>query len=210
METFIPSLKKLNIAQIWYATRALGPGLRSVIWVQGCIRHCPGCISPEWIPNVKANIFSIDELATILLHNSSIEGITFSGGEPMLQAEGLASLIRIIRKKRDLNTLCFTGYTYKQLLCEPKDSPVHKLLAELDVLIDGPYIAELNNNRGLRGSSNQNIYYLTERLKQYDLENEARHVELHIQNGYSLMVGVPPKGILNMLDQIITKGGITK
>lgn len=197
----------LNIAQFWPATHALGPGLRSVAWVQGCNRHCPSCISPEWAPQVDAHVVPVENLAELLISNPNIGGVTFSGGEPMLQAEELAALICLIHQKRDLNIICFTGFTYDQLRQKPGIPGAERLLAEVDVLIDGPYIVEQDDNRGLRGSANQKVHHLTDRLQGYDFETGPRKVEFHIQNNYTMMVGIPAWDVQRTLEQSIkTKG----
>lgn len=145
-----------------------------------------------------------------MLQDPNVEGFTFSGGEPMLQAAGLAILARAARQQRTLNMICFTGYTLSQLMQQPEGSPVYELLSELDVLIDGPYIAELDNNRGLRGSTNQNIHHLTDRLKGYDFENGPRRAEIHIQEDYTMLVGVPPREVLQTVEQALETRGIRK
>jgi anaerobic ribonucleoside-triphosphate reductase activating protein len=185
----------LNIAATCQATYALGPGLRSAAWVQGCPFRCPGCISPDWIPNHPARRMSSQDLADELLRDPSVTGITFSGGEPMQQASGLAETIRLIRRRRDVSVICFTGYRYEVLIQQPPSPGVKLLLAQVDVLIDGPYIAGLNENRGLRGSANQRIFYLTSRLTAYFLEETPRRAEIQIQEGQAFLVGVPPRGM---------------
>ncbi|MBE0697352.1 MAG: radical SAM protein, partial [Anaerolineaceae bacterium] len=89
----------LNIAAICKGTRSLGPGLRAVVWVQGCPFQCPGCIAPDWIPIHPSHLYSPEQLVDDLLGDPHIQGLTFSGGEPMLQAVGLAFLSRLARKK---------------------------------------------------------------------------------------------------------------
>ncbi len=69
------------------------------------------------------------------------------------------------------------------------------LLAEIDVLVDGLFIAALNDNQGLRGSANQRIHYLTPRLNTYFLEEIPRRAEIQMQDGQAFLVGVPPKGM---------------
>ena len=113
-----------------------------------------------------------------------LEGITLSGGEPMLQAEGLASPIRRVRKERPhLSTITFSGFTFAQLrrkaLLEPG---IKDLLGQLDVLIYGLYSADLNDGLGLRGSSNQRVYFLTARYE--DRKEEfalgPREIQIHL------------------------------
>lgn len=181
----------INVAATCSATRALGPSLRSVVWVQGCPFHCPGCIAPDWIPLKPARLVSINDLADELLSDVNIEGITISGGEPMLQAAGLARLCSLIRSKKDLDIICFTGFRYEQLLNSPPGPGVDTLFGQIDLLIDGPYIERLNNNRGLRGSSNQRFIFLSDRLKSFDLASHPRKAEIHLMDGSVQMVGIP-------------------
>lgn len=186
----------LNIAATCAGTNALGPGFRSAIWVQGCPFNCKGCISPQWIPIKSARLVAVEVLVEKLLFNPFVEGFTISGGEPFLQAEGLAELMRQARRKRDLSLICFTGYRLDQLQTLSTTNGVSDLLSQVDVLIDGPYIEELNDNRGLRGSSNQVIHHLTDRLKHFDLETQPRNAEIHIRDGEMMFVGVPPQGVI--------------
>lgn len=193
----------LNIAATCLATRVLGPGLRSVVWVQGCPFHCQDCISPQWIP-IRPNILITPrELAPGLLSHPDVSGLTISGGEPFLQAKQLAELIRIIRNERNLNVICYTGFLLGQLSKMPVGSGVSDLLSQIDVLIDGPYIASQNDNRGLRGSSNQTIHHLTTRINEVDFENQPRQAEIYVRNGSVWVVGVPPIGVgFNILNGI--------
>jgi anaerobic ribonucleoside-triphosphate reductase activating protein len=199
------ALHILNIATTCPATRALGPGLRSVVWVQGCAFHCPGCIAPDWIPIKPARLVQIDDLVEELLQDPQVTGITFSGGEPMLQAAGLARLARLARRKRDIDIICFTGFQRDNLEGNPPGPGVDELLSELDVLIDGPYIARLNDNLGLRGSRNQRIHYLSDRLRHVNLDQIPRNAEIHIMDGQAMMIGVPPTRLGEAYNQAINK-----
>jgi anaerobic ribonucleoside-triphosphate reductase activating protein len=185
----------INVAATCQSTYALGPGLRSAIWVQGCPFNCSGCISPDWIPDRPARILTPTELANELLVDPAVTGITISGGEPLQQAAGLAETVRLIRHQRDVSVICFTGYLYEELLRAPHSNGINLLLAQIDVLIDGPYIANLNENRGLRGSTNQRMIFLSSRLSSYFLEEIPRRAEIQIQQGQAFLVGIPPKGM---------------
>jgi anaerobic ribonucleoside-triphosphate reductase activating protein len=200
----------LNVAAVCKSTRSLGPGLRAVVWVQGCPFHCPGCIAPDWIPIRPAKLYSPDRLVDELLADPQIQGLTFSGGEPMLQAPALALLARLARKKRDLSIICFTGFPRHVLQTTPPGPGIDDLLEQVDVLIDGPYIARLNDNWGMRGSSNQRIHTLTNRLSAYDLESSPRKAEIQIQDGHTLMVGVPPAGLEKLFHQAIDRANALK
>jgi anaerobic ribonucleoside-triphosphate reductase activating protein len=128
-----------------------------------------------------------------------ISGLTFSGGEPMEQAAGLAVLARLARQKKDLSLICFTGYMYERLLKNPPNDSVAELLAEIDVLIDGPFVQSLHESVGLRGSSNQRVIHLTSRLKEYDLEACTRKVEINVTDGELSFIGIPTSSILSAM-----------
>ncbi|WP_327432463.1 4Fe-4S single cluster domain-containing protein [Streptomyces sp. NBC_01236] len=186
----------LNVAATHVGTRALGPGVRSVVWVQGCPFHCAGCVSPEWIPDRPARQAGPGELAAELLADPRVTGLTLSGGEPMQQAAGLAALVRQAREIRDVSVICFTGHRLERLLARPPSEGVPDLLAVVDVLIDGLYVAGLNDGRGLRGSTNQRIHHLTRRLADsgYDFAHRVRDAEIAVNGPEALLIGVAPRG----------------
>lgn len=183
----------LNVAAITPATRALGPGLRSVLWVQGCSFRCPGCLAEDWIPQREAHRMTVAAAAARLCADPDVRGITFSGGEPMDQAGALAELITRVRRNRDVDLICFTGYRWERLRKRPPNPGVAALLAEVDVLIDGLYVRALNDGVGLRGSSNQRVHHLSGRLRGggYDFAGRPRSTELQQSDGELLLVGVP-------------------
>jgi anaerobic ribonucleoside-triphosphate reductase activating protein len=182
----------LNVAETCRATRALGPGVRAVVWVQGCPFRCRGCIAPDWIPDRPARRVDVADLADELLADPDVEGFTFSGGEPMAQAPALAALIRTARERRALSLVCFTGYKLEELRAK---SEVEPLLREVDVLIDGRYVEAKNDDRGLRGSSNQRIHHLSGRLTGFPFDTGPRRAEIRLRGDEALLVGVPPKPV---------------
>lgn len=194
-ERFSETADVLNVAAVCTATRALGPGLRAVVWVQGCVLHCPGCIAPDWIPVQPARLVCPEHLIDELLANPEVTGLTFSGGEPMLQASGLARLAYLARERRDVDIICFSGYQRAYLETTPPFPGVADLLSQVDVLIDGPYIARMNDNRGMRGSKNQHIHYLTDRLRDVDFDTQPRRAEVRVMDGQAVMIGVPPTNL---------------
>jgi anaerobic ribonucleoside-triphosphate reductase activating protein len=195
--------RSLNIAAIAARTQALGPGTRAAIWVQGCPLHCPGCLAPQWIPFVPALLLTPEEIVE-QLELEKISGLTFSGGEPMEQAAGLAALARLARQQKDLDLICFTGYRYERLLKNPPNQGVAELLAQVDVLIDGPFVQSLNDSVGLRGSSNQRVIHLTSRLREYDFESRGRKVEITITNGELAFIGIPTPDVLSAMERANT------
>lgn len=196
----------LRAAAYCTGTSALGPGLRAVVWVQGCPFHCPGCIAPDWIPfNKPALEFQPEDLADKLLANPQVSGLTFSGGEPFMQADALVRLARAARRRRNLSLIVFTGYRFEDLLNNPPEKGTLDLLDHVDVLIDGPYIPGQNNGVGLRGSSNQRIHYLSRRLVSYDFEFQPRRLEVIVQDGSLLIAGIPSSTSLRALGKIPTE-----
>jgi anaerobic ribonucleoside-triphosphate reductase activating protein len=208
-------LEKLHVAETCVGTRALGPGLRSVVWVQGCPFRCAECIAPDWIPAEPAEgparpVYPVD-LATELLAHPGITGFTFSGGEPMSQAAGLAQVIQVARQTRDLTLICFTGYRLAELRARPPGPGVTDLLAQTDVLIDGRYVAARNDGRGMRGSANQRVHFLTERLRHAEAELTAgpRRSEIRLRGRSALLVGVPGPGVSDAFDRAVAAAGRT-
>lgn len=181
----------INILSIAKNVATLGPGNRYVIWVQGCPFNCKGCITPEGIPLEINKLVSIEKLALEIISDKNITGVTFSGGEPFLQASKLTVLINKIKEFRaDLNYICYSGYSCKELIWEEATD----LLNHLDLLIDGRYNKKLNNNLGLRGSSNQNLIFLTEKLKSYEEEFMHQPRKIDIRIGKELQsIGIPNK-----------------
>jgi len=203
----ITEYRAVNVAETCVGTTTLGPGVRSVVWVQGCSLHCPGCIAPNWIPQREARLVAPGELAAELLADPAVSGLTLSGGEPMLQAAPLAAMVRAARQQRDVSVICYSGHTLTELRERPPAPGVTELLEQVDVLIDGPYVAAANDGRGLRGSSNQVIHYLTDRLRDSDEEfvRRPRTAEIRVRDRSVLLVGVPPPGLADGLDRAVRR-----
>lgn len=80
--------------------------------------------------------------------------VTFTGGDPMYQAEGFADLARAIHTHTNKDIWCFTGFCYESLIQESQ----RELLEQIDVLVDGPFVQSLHDPDLLfRGSSNQRL-----------------------------------------------------
>lgn len=181
---------KLNILQLYRkGSRALGPGLRYVIWVQGCPFHCPHCETPEGRSFEPNTLIDVNALANDIISHQEIEGITISGGEPFEQADELATLLKKVHEARpELTVISYTGYLYEQLTSVNAKA----LLAELDLLIDGQYVHELNDNKGIRGSSNQRLLFFSERLrdKEQELNYGNRKLEIVFQGSEYTVIGL--------------------
>jgi len=158
---------KLLIAGIIKESVVDGPGLRYVIFTQGCPHHCVGCHNPNTQDFAGGYEVPIAKLLDSINETKLIDGVTFSGGEPFAQAAACAELAKLIKQKRsDLNIITYSGYYYAELLAMAiKDSAIEGFLQSIDILIDGPYDATKNDpNLPFRGSSNQNIIYLKKHL----------------------------------------------
>jgi anaerobic ribonucleoside-triphosphate reductase activating protein len=138
-----------------------GKGFRYVVFTQGCPHNCPGCHNPQSHDFNAGRLVDIQNLFQEICENPLLKGVTFSGGEPFCQPKPLTELARIVHaQKLDITT--FTGYTYEDLL-EKHDPDIDALLAETDVLIDGPFLeAEKDLTLIFRGSRNQRIIDLNE------------------------------------------------
>ena len=167
---------------------ALGPGRRFGVWVQGCKRRCPGCISPETWSLDGGYEVSVSELAQEIVR-SGLEGITISGGEPFLQADALTRLIQMVRRERDVGVIIYTGNRLEELTAPEEQA----LLSECDLLVDGTYEEALNDGKNLRGSSNQRAIALTQRYEQEAAEygTKPTQVEFFFHEDKIVMVGIP-------------------
>ena len=137
-----------------------GPGLRAVLWTQGCRQACPGCQNPEtWTedPSVGATV-TIEKVKDELRKLKGQSGITFCGGEPMLQCKALLEIAKFCHEELGWNVWSFTGLVYERI---PRDGVEWEFIKELDALIDGPFImSQRDLTMKFRGSRNQRILYL--------------------------------------------------
>ena len=133
-----------------------GHGLRYAVFTQGCPHHCPGCHNPDTHDPAGGREESLEALIAGLDKNPLAEGITLSGGEPFFQAAACAELARMTHA-RGKNVWTYTGYTYEQIL-KKNDPAWNALLAETDVLVDGPFLEkEQSYELHFRGSRNQRL-----------------------------------------------------
>lgn len=170
----------LNVASVRLCTEAEGPGKRFAIWVQGCNNRCPGCCNPE-MQEIKKNIIvetsDVIKLIDSAIEQFDIEGVSFIGGEPMLQAAGLSEIAEWCQLK-EISVLAFTGYLYEDLK-ESEDSSIEHLLKNVDILIDGSFIQEeYDEVRDWVGSKNQRVILLSNK---YNLGIEHQHCERKIE-----------------------------
>ncbi|MFL5263524.1 MAG: 4Fe-4S single cluster domain-containing protein [Anaeromyxobacteraceae bacterium] len=147
----------LRVAARVAATEAEGPHLRYALWVQGCPLRCDGCCNPGMLAPSGGDVVPVEVLAAEIEATPRIEGVTLLGGEPFAQAPALAALAARVRA-RGLGVMVFTGYALEALRASPEPG-VAALLAETDLLVDGPYErARASSARRFIGSDNQRVH----------------------------------------------------
>lgn len=144
----------LRVAGILNESIVDGPGIRAVVFFQGCPRHCEGCHNPSTLPFEGGTEYTPEDLAKDVIKRLTPlhRGITLSGGDPLAQADGVLEFLQAIKKhKPGLNVWCYTGYVYNEV----KNLTV---LKEINVLVDGPFIlAQRDLDFPYRGSRNQRL-----------------------------------------------------
>lgn len=195
---------KVRIHNIVRHTKVLGPGTRTAIWFQGCNKKCKGCMSQTTRNADGGNLADVEDLCDEILSIKDIEGITISGGEAFLQIEPLYEMLKTIRGKSNLGIIIYTGF-YIEELKKMNNEKVDEILNGMaDIIIDGPYIEDLNDGMNLKGSSNQTVNFITDRYKKYTemFETEQRNTELYVNNDELFFVGIPDKNTLSVWDKI--------
>ncbi len=189
----------------------LGPGRRAVLWVQGCPFRCSGCVAPESQPFRGGQEMNVASLADELCRIPDIEGVTFSGGEPLAQAAALVNLVDLIRSRRDLSFMSYTGYTLEYL--RRQGTPAQQALVQrLDILIDGPFIADHHTDLRWRGSDNQCVHLLTPRYRHLEqqLHDRGHWLEFACESeGEFFWMGIPPKGFREAFERKMQGFGIS-
>lgn len=201
----------MQIDRILYPINSLGPGKRIVIWTIGCSKQCPYCSNKElWKSNARRDISSekISDIIKKIISENEVDGITFTGGDPMEQSGELLTLVKEIREYcKDI--LVYTGYTETQLKTILEDSGMDMVRKYIDVLIDGPYIDELNDESCcLRGSSNQNIIYYNTSLKPGYEEylKEGRKIQNVYYKDSVISVGIHKKEFFDETENVELAG----
>ncbi len=202
----------MKIKHIAYPVFSLGAGKRVAIWTVGCNRRCKGCVSQNLQGFDSGYKISVAEVVEKIKNFKKLNldlGVTISGGEPFLQSE-LSQLLKEINLLGIEDVLVYTGYTYEELksIFPDFESDFQRYIG---VLVDGEYIEELNDNKPLRGSSNQRIIFFKEFLmKKYaSVLNGGRNFNFGESNDGTLDIyGIPPKGFLKNMQKDCLKKGV--
>ena len=156
-----------------------GPGIRTVIWTQGCSHNCKGCHNPESHSFTDGKLYDVEDVKKeIDKYINTTDGVTFSGGDPMFQPIPVTELAKYAKSK-GLNVWCYTGFTYEQVVTMAKHEPIYmELLKNIDVLVDGKFELE-NRHISLiyRGSTNQRIIDVKKSLEEKRVITDPRYEE---------------------------------
>lgn len=135
-----------------------GPGLRTVIWTQGCTHKCPGCQNPQTWDLNGGGLVPLEMVYEAIDELKYQTGITFSGGDPMLQPYPCMQIAKYCKEK-GYNIWVYTGFKYEELIeMSEKEKIYSEFLKYIDVLVDGKFILkERNLNFLFRGSKNQRL-----------------------------------------------------
>ena len=155
---------KIFVKDIIKQTMADGPGLRTSIYCSGCWHKCKGCHNPQTWDLYSGKEIDVDDLVDLIVEDKWIDGVTFTGGDPLYQSNGFIELAKKIKEKSDKNIWLYTGFVMKeiQMLCP-------EILRYVDWVVDGPYIEELRDiDLKFRGSSNQKIWKIVNGVPEID------------------------------------------
>lgn len=179
---------RLLVSLIHFPVYVLGPGRRVGLWTQGCTIHCKGCMSTHTWEFDESKAMQITELAS-LLKSFNCSKLTISGGEPFDQASSLLFFLQSIRETFD-DILVYTGYRYESILEEHSE-----ILNYIDAIVDSPFIEGLETDYLYKGSENQRLIILNEKLRpQYEewaKRKKDKLLQISVKNNSIFIIGIP-------------------
>ena len=204
----------LRIARFQERSQALGPGTRAVVWFQGCAFDCLGCIAAEMNRSDDFELTTPSDLVERVLKISGIEGVTLSGGDPFDQPLTLlAEFLEILNQRSELSVMCYTGRTLDQLRRGGPNDVTARILKWLDILVDGLYVESLNDGSAWRGSSNQQIHFLSPRYRHLEssvCRSRERQLEVRVGSSHEIEItGIPPTGFMDRLRSQLNSRGLS-
>lgn len=161
---------RLSVPKIQSDSVVDGEGIRSVIWFQGCSHNCPGCHNPETHDFNAGYEFDLEEVKGWIRELEYQQGVTFSGGDPMMQVDALIELAKVVHEC-NMNVWVYTGFTYEELIKMSESNPRYiDALNEIDILVDGRFVlAKKSFDVAFRGSSNQRIIDVKKSLENKEI-----------------------------------------
>ncbi len=181
----------MQIDRIYYPVKTLGYGNRIGIWTVGCNHYCRNCSNPELWSLDEGKSISVNQIIECVKKVEGADGITITGGDPFLQDDELYQLVVQLLEIGYEDILVYTGYTIEEL--QYKSIFSRSILEKIGILVDGPYVDELNDNKSIRGSINQKIYILNPSLKKryINVENWERKNQIVMNDNNVMCVGLP-------------------
>jgi anaerobic ribonucleoside-triphosphate reductase activating protein len=176
----------LRIGHISEHSTIYGPGVRFVIWTQGCTLACEGCWNKQYWSTKGGTEVSVDSLIERIASTEDIQGITLLGGEPLQQAEPVLKVIQAV-KELNLSVFLYTGYDVEEF-----DETMMACFDNSDIVVTGRYLQE-NRDTSLRwrGSTNQIVHHPSGRYRELEIE-ERNEIEFIIgPDGKLAMFGYP-------------------
>ncbi len=151
-------MSNLRIAGLVEESIVDGPGIRFVVFAQGCLNKCADCHNPDSHDPDGGHLTTTGQIIASIRGNPILMGLTLSGGEPFLQAQPLAELARDVRSG-GLDVWTYTGFTFEDIISSHAEKPHwRELLEATDVLVDGPFDSRLRSmTLRFRGSANQRL-----------------------------------------------------
>lgn len=181
---------RLAVKEIQRDSIVDGEGIRSVIWTQGCSHRCPGCHNPETHSFQEGFLVDVEVIKNAINCLEGQDGITFSGGDPMEQADACLEIAKYCHEKQ-LNVWCYTGYTFEALLEKSEFFPeIGSFLKQIDVLVDGKFeLSEKSYDVVFRGSKNQRLIDVKQSLEKgkvilYVLSSDKKEIKKNGRGRY--------------------------
>ena len=164
-----------------------GPGVRFVLWTQGCSKGCSECFNPEtWSTNIYKELSPTQIFE--LIKNFEVDGVTISGGDPLEQEDELLELLMLLSTMRlRKGVILFSGFTRAEI---SSNFIREQCLKYIDVLVDGRYEKNLKIDFSLRGSSNQEFYFFSNKILSDELQFD-QEIEISSLEGDIMMTGFP-------------------
>lgn len=152
----------MRILDIVEGTTVDGPGLRTSIYVAGCLHKCEGCHNPQSWDFEAGNVMTDDEILEVIERNDF--NVTLSGGDPMYHPAEIATLCHRIKSELHKNIWLYTGFRWENIYGKPEYADI---LKHIDVMVDGPFILSRRDiSLRFRGSGNQRIIDVQKSLAQ--------------------------------------------
>ncbi|MFA4985587.1 MAG: 4Fe-4S single cluster domain-containing protein [Candidatus Brocadiia bacterium] len=192
MSSDVKNHPRLKVARWIERSEANGPGVRFVLWLQGCPLRCLGCWNPDTWDSAAGKWMTVDEVMQVMERVDGIEGLTVSGGEPFAQASSLKHLVSRAQSA-GLSVLIFTGYE----MCELGSREAQQVLAETDIVVTGRFVQrELDLSLRWRSSRNQRVHFLTLRYSS-EMSQKGLAAEVIISSdGTTQLTGFPEEALI--------------